>query len=355
MKILGLETSCDETAAAIVEDGVKILSSTIASSSEFHEKYGGIVPEIAARQQVKVVIPVISEALISPVEEIDTIAVTIGPGLIGSLLIGVETAKVLAWAWQKPLVPVNHLIGHVYGNFVAEVQNAKCKSQRIEFPAVVLIVSGGHTELVLIEDHGKLKWLGGTRDDAAGEAFDKVARILGLGFPGGPAIEKAALSGDPIAFNFPRPLIYEDGFDFSFSGLKTAVFRKVAPVKKEPLSSGSFTPADKAGAGTTSQEIADLSASFQQAVIDCLIHKTLKVAKKYQVKSILLAGGVAANQKLRAAMELVIKKNLPSTLYFQPSLKYCTDNAAMIASAAYFNFRPVPFEKIKAESNLPLF
>lgn len=316
MRILGIETSCDETAAAVVENGVKVLSGVVASSQELHEKTGGIVPEVAAREQIRCIIPVIKEALhqakSGPVA-LDALAVTIGPGLIGSLLVGVETAKVLSCVWQKPLVPVNHLIGHVYGNWLQET--------KIDFPAIALIVSGGHTELVLMKDHGQFKWLGGTRDDAAGEAFDKVAKMLGLGYPGGPAIQKAAGSGDPTAFNLPRPLIESQDLDFSFSGLKTAVLREIQNI------------------ADLNPQRSNLAASFQQAVTDVLIKKTIKAAQEYQVKSVLLAGGVAANQNLRESLELAIKENLPAAGYFQPSLKYCTDNAAMIASAAYFNFK----------------
>lgn len=322
MKILGIETSCDETAAAVVEDGVGVLSDVVASSQELHQKTGGIVPEVAAREQIRCIIPVVKEALsqafgstsLNPEGLIDAIAVTIGPGLIGSLLVGVETAKVLSFVWQKPLVSVNHLIGHIYGNLVTESQN------EIEFPAVVLVVSGGHTELVLMKDHGKFKWLGGTRDDAAGEAFDKVAKMLNLGYPGGPAIQKVAENGNPVAFDFPRPLIESGDFDFSFSGLKTAVSREIKNLRTPVL------------------PIANLAASFQQAVVDVLLTKTSHAAQGFQAHAILLAGGVAANQKLRNEFKLAIKKlPLPIQLLIPP-LKYCTDNAVVIASAAYFNF-----------------
>lgn len=342
VKILGIETSCDETAAAIVENGVKVLSNVVASSQELHQKTGGIVPEVAAREQVRCILPVIEEVLHQAGSEpatVDALAVTIGPGLVGSLLVGVETAKVLSYVWQKSLVPVNHLIGHIYGNFVTETQISKFKAQsrnsnlktgktHVSFPAVVLIVSGGHTELVLMKGHGEFKWLGGTRDDAAGEAFDKVAKMLELGYPGGPAIQKTAESGDPKAFDLPRPLLESDDFDFSFSGLKTAVLRTIK------ISIGSNFPTSNLKPLTS-----NLAASFQQAVIDVLIKKTIQAAQKYQVKSVLLAGGVAANQKLRETMELAIKENLTSTVYLQPAIKYCTDNAVIIASAAYFNFK----------------
>ncbi|MEK7565779.1 MAG: tRNA (adenosine(37)-N6)-threonylcarbamoyltransferase complex transferase subunit TsaD, partial [Patescibacteria group bacterium] len=213
MKILGIETSCDETAAAIVRDGTKLISNIVASSQSMHAKYGGIIPEQAAREQIKAMIPVIHEALVT---DIDAIAVTVGPGLIGSLLVGVETAKALAYAWNRPIIPVNHLIGHIYGNWI--------DTPPPKFPALVLLVSGGHSELILMTDHGKFKYLGGTRDDAAGECFDKCARLLNLGYPGGPMVEKNAVSKNLTPL--PRPMIKEKSFDFSFSGLKTAVLNR---------------------------------------------------------------------------------------------------------------------------------
>lgn len=320
MKILGVETSCDETAATVVEDGVKVLSNIVASSVELHKKTGGIVPEVAAREQIRCIIPVIKEALsqafrstsLNPKGLVDAIAVTVGPGLIGSLLVGVETAKVLSYVWQKPLVPVNHLIGHIYGNWLQET--------KIDFPAIVLIVSGGHTELVLMKRHGRFEWLGGTRDDAAGEAFDKVAKMLNLGYPGGPALQKAAENGNSQAFAFPRPLIESNDLDFSFSGLKTAVLREIKNLR------------------TSALPIANLAASFQQAAVDVLLTKTLRAAQKYQAHSILLAGGVAANQNLRNEFKLAVKKLSLARQLFIPPLAYCTDNAVVIASAAYFNF-----------------
>ncbi len=341
MKILGIETSCDETAAAIIEanpgdPNVTILSNVIASSLSLHAKTGGIIPEIAARQQVKYIIPVIQQALIesnfyppsSTIDllssniyrpDIDAIAVTYGPGLIGSLLVGVETAKTLSYIWKKPLVPVNHLIGHIYANFIDK--------NSILFPALALIVSGGHTDLVLIKTHGKIKWIGGTRDDAAGEAFDKIGRLMGLPYPGGPAIEKAAKNGNPKTFNFPRPLIGSDDLDFSFSGLKTAVFREVQKIKK-----------------IDQQTISDIAVSVQQSIIDVLVKKTIKAAQKYGVKSILLSGGVAANQKLR--------ESFSNTNFFAPSKNLCTDNATMIASAAFFNYKEVAWQNLTANPEL---
>lgn len=317
MRILGIETSCDETAAAVVEDGTKILSNVVASSVELHQKTGGIIPEVAAREQVRCIIPVIEEALAS---KIDAIAVTIGPGLIGSLLVGVETAKTLAYVWKKPLVAVNHLQAHLYANWL--------EGKKPQFPTIGLVVSGGHTDLVLIKDHGKLKWLGGTRDDAAGECFDKTARLLGLGYPGGPAIEKTAQKGNPQAFDLPRPMIKQKNFDFSFAGLKTAVLRVTKKQK-------------------TKIKKKDLAASIQQAIVDVLVKKTIQAAEKYEVKSVLLAGGVAANKKLREKMKLKI--NL-----FAPPPKLCTDNATYIASYAYFNYQPISWQKIKADPGLSI-
>lgn len=317
MRILGIETSCDETAAAVVKDGTKILSNVMTSSVELHQKTGGIIPEVAAREQVRCIIPVIEEALTS---KIDVIAVTIGPGLIGSLLVGVETAKTLAYVWKKPIVPVNHLQAHLYANWLED--------KKPRFPTIGLVVSGGHTDLVLMKNHGKLKWLGGTRDDAAGECFDKTARLLGLSYPGGPAIEKTAQKGNSQAFDLPRPMIKQKNFDFSFAGLKTAVSRvtkeQKTKIKKE-----------------------DLAASIQQAIVDVLVEKTVRAAEKYKVKSVLLAGGVAANKKLREKMKLEI--NL-----FVPPPKLCTDNATYIAACAYFNYQPISWQKIKANPGLSI-
>ena len=393
MEILGIETSCDETAAAIIETKkgdscVKILSNVVTSSLPLHAKTGGIIPETAARQQVKYIIPVIEKVLRESnlylpasirqladhlpsstihCPDIDAIAVTIGPGLIGSLLVGVETAKTLAYVWNKPIIPVNHLIGHIYANWIIchpelvrchsgldpespkernemlnQVQHDKEKVRNdkiIEFPALALIVSGGHTDLVLMKNHGQIAWLGGTRDDAAGEAFDKIGRLLGLPYPGGPAIEQAAKTGNPKSFNFPRPLIGSDDFDFSFSGLKTAVFRKVSSIKYP------FGPSLGRGQVLSEETKANLAASIQAAIIDVLVKKTIKAAKKYGVKSILLSGGVAANQNLREEFIL-------NTKLFAPPKSLCTDNGAMIASAAFFNYKEVPWQKITANPEL---
>lgn len=328
MKILGVETSCDETAAAVVEEGTKILSSTVASSAAMHAKTGGVIPEEAARQQVRSILPVINEALGD--KEIEAIAVTVGPGLIGSLLVGVETAKTLSFLWKKPLIPVNHLVAHIYANWL----NGSPPS----FPALALVVSGGHTDLVLMRKHGVLEWIGGTRDDAAGEAFDKSARLLGLPYPGGPSIaaEASKLSPAKVKLNlFPRPMVGEPNFDWSFSGLKTAVMREVAANKKK----------------NTRQSLA---AEVQEAIVDVLVQKTLAAVKKFKPKSLLLAGGVSANTRLREKFESEIKKNNPNVDLRFPPPNLCTDNAAYIASSAFFNFSPAPFKGVGVSPDLTI-
>ncbi len=325
MRILGIETSCDETAASVVSDGVKILSNTVASSQELHTKTGGIIPETAAREQVLSMIPVISQSLqeadLTP-DDIDAVAVTNGPGLFGSLVIGVETAKTLSYSWKKPLVPINHLVGHIYANWLENTEPPI-------FPNLNLIVSGGHSELVLMESHGNFTWLGGTRDDAAGEAFDKTARVLGLNYPGGPSIQKASFGVKKLNTLFPRPLANSSDFDFSFSGLKTAVATLAA------------------GKTFSKTQIANYAAEIQEAIVDSLLNKTLKAAQKYQTKQLLLSGGVAANTRL---VEKAREKF--SGKVYAPLPKLCVDNGAMIASAAYFNYKPVSWEKISADSGL---
>ncbi len=324
MRILGIETSCDETAAAVVLDGTKILSNVVSSSAQLHSKTGGIIPETAAREQVKEIIPVLEEtfrlARLSK-SSIDAVAVTVGPGLIGSLLVGVEAAKTLSFAWKKPIVPVNHLIGHIYGCYLEQTAP--------KFPYLALVVSGAHTDLLLVKNHNNYLWLGGTRDDAAGEAFDKTARLLGLPYPGGPEIERSAKSGNPKAFNFPRPLIASGDFDFSFSGLKTAVTNSIKTINKESL------------------VIPDAAASIQEAIVDVLVTKTSKAANKFKVTQVVLAGGVAANQRLREKMQSSFTSKVVAA---GPGLSI--DNAAMIAAAAYFNYKPVAWQKIKADPGL---
>lgn len=340
MIILGIETSCDETAAALIkakkgDKKVQLLSNIVASSLPIHAQTGGIIPENAAREQVKYIIPVIEKTiqiLKRPENEIDAIAVTIGPGLIGSLLVGVETAKVFSYIWKKPLIPVNHLFGHMYANFIKSENN-----NDIEFPALALIVSGGHTDLVLIKKHGSIKWLGGTRDDAAGEAFDKIGRLLKLPYPGGPYVEKYAEGIKNDVYNFPRPIIDSDDFDFSFSGLKTAVLREVEKIDKEKLSN---------------ETIKNISYSLQKAIFDVLIKKTMKAAVRFGVKSIILGGGVAANQSLKKSFELEIENSKLKIPFFVPEKKLCTDNGAMIATAAFFNHKETDWIKIQANPEL---
>ena len=363
MIILGIETSCDETAAAVVENGpsrnsgLKILSSVVASSEEIHKKYGGIVPEEAAREQVKCIIPVIQEALSMVNGQwsmVNAIAVTIGPGLIGSLLIGIETAKTLSLVWQKPIIPVNHLTAHIYANFLNNNLTMKQFNNEAIFPSLYLIVSGGHTELVLMKNHGQFKWVGGTRDDAAGECFDKCARLLELGYPGGPEIEKLAknVNGQWSMFNgqikLPRPMINEDNLDFSFSGLKTSVLYLLKKLSNQPfgLSSG------RKQLTINNQQL--ISYELQEAITDVLVKKTLKAAEKYQVKSILIGGGVAANSRLREKFKSSIIHYPLSINFFVPDKKLCTDNAAAIAATAFFNYHPIPWSKIKPNPSMEI-
>lgn len=355
MKILGIETSCDETGASAVQDGTIILSNIVASSQEIHIKTGGIIPEVAAREQIKCIIPVIDESIksvkgIKGYKEIDAIAATVGPGLIGSLLVGVETAKTLAYLWHKPIVPVNHLLAHIYANWLSP--NPYPLTPSPSFPLIALIVSGGHTELILMKDHGKYQWLGGTRDDAAGEAFDKIARLLGLGYPGGPAIASAAanyiLNPIPYTLTLPRPMVDSGDFDFSFSGLKTAVLRiakekGIANFSSRQYRMNSATPL-----------VTALAYEVQEAITDVLVEKTIRATREKKVKSILIAGGVAANSRLREKFQSVITNSQFPTSIFTPLPSLCTDNAAIVASCAYFNYHPVPWQKIKAEPSLEL-
>jgi N6-L-threonylcarbamoyladenine synthase len=342
MRILGIESSCDETAASVVENGTTILSNIVASSSDLHTKTGGIIPEEAAGQQIISMIPVVDQALSEAFgkndpSQIDAIAVTYGPGLIGSLLVGVETAKTLSFLWKKPLIPVNHLVGHIYANWLSE-------GKKPEFPALALVVSGGHTDLVLMTGHGKFKWIGGTRDDAAGEAFDKTARLLDLPYPGGPAISNEAskylkgsrLSESNTLTKFPRPMIEKDNFDWSFSGLKTAVLREVN------------------SDSTKSFEVSHFSAEIQEAIVDVLVHKTLKAIKKFKPESLLLAGGVVANARLREKFSSEIKKAKFDIELFIPPPKLCTDNAAYIASCAYFNNNIINWDQLASNPQLSI-
>jgi len=308
--ILGIETSCDETSAAVLRGGHELLSNVVSSQVDLHARYGGVVPELASRKHVEKIQPVLSEALLqagTTPDDLSGVAVTCGPGLLGSLLVGVSAAKAIAMAKGLPLLGIHHLEGHIYSGFLVNPD--------IRLPALCLIVSGGHSDLVLMEGHGQYRILGRTRDDAAGEAFDKAARAMGLGYPGGPAIDRAAADGDPRSVPLPRALM-ENGFEFSFSGLKTAVLRVLA--RPNP-------PA-----------IADLAASFQMAVVDVLVEKTVAAARKVGARHLLLCGGVAANRTLRRVLtERSQELGLPLTV---PPPILCTDNAAMVACAGYYRF-----------------
>lgn len=312
-RILAIETSCDETAAAVVDNGTKILSNVIASQTSLHAEYGGIFPEVASRRHIEVIYPVIEQAMRDAFigyDDLDCIAVTRGPGLVGSLLVGVNMAKGLAMARNKPLLGINHIEGHICSLWLSE------EAQEIEFPVLTLVVSGGHTELYLMLDHGRYQHLGGTMDDAAGEAFDKVGRLLGLPFPGGPAIDAASEKGNHLAFRFPRAALQQEhGYNFSFSGLKTAVLRQTKQ----------FQPGRV--------PVYDLAASFQAAVVDALVIKTVRAATDNGARAVHLAGGVSANRALRKAMKEALE--IPVRV---PPTELCTDNAAMIAAAAHWHF-----------------
>lgn len=346
MRILGIETSCDETACAIVEDGKHVLANAIFSQALLHAKTGGVVPEVAAREHILKIVPVVEEALVSAGlgwSDIDTIAVTKGPGLISSLIIGTEAASVISYLKNLPLIPVHHIIGHIYANFL-EVEKP------VEFPALILTVSGGHNELVLMKGYDDFTVLGETRDDAAGEAFDKVARILGLGYPGGPKIAAAAKNGHKDAFKLPRAYLGEESFEFSFSGLKTAVLSEVKEfMKKENLKDVSELP---------TQFRDDLAASFQEAVVDVLTDKIIQGLLCFSgIKEVHLAGGVSANLRLREVLTEkleALKKggNMSDVVLRHPSkISYCTDNAAMIAAAGYYLYKENP-RKFKKASNV---
>jgi N6-L-threonylcarbamoyladenine synthase len=337
MKILAIESSCDETAAAVILDGMKILGSSIASSTAMHEKYGGIMPEVAAREQIKCVIPVIKEALAASgetIDSIDSLAVTVGPGLIGSLLVGVETAKTIAFVTGKPIIPVNHVLAHMYANFL--------DNSKIQFPTISLVVSGGHTELFLMTDQKKLRWLGGTLDDAAGEAFDKTARLLGFGSRGGVAIQEAVAKNKSVnpQIKLPRPLMYDKTLNFSFSGLKTAILREVNKLKELKQFSN--------------VTIHQLAYEVQEAITDVLVAKTLNAVEMYNAKSILVSGGVAANLRLREKFQqTLLTNNLQyTTALYIPPVPLCTDNAAYIAAYAFFRGSPVDWHTLTAVPDL---
>ncbi|OGY92942.1 MAG: tRNA (adenosine(37)-N6)-threonylcarbamoyltransferase complex transferase subunit TsaD [Candidatus Komeilibacteria bacterium RIFCSPLOWO2_02_FULL_48_11] len=363
MLILGIETSCDDTAAALLEvksGRFRLLNHLTASQTKLHAKYQGIVPEVAARAHLETIIPVLTEVLGHPVETrhasslLDAIAITTGPGLITSLLIGVETAKALSFAWDVPLVSVNHIEGHIYSVLLSPVAFSETQHaaslQDIKFPAIALIVSGGHTELILMsarggsasggKNRGQYRLLGRTRDDASGECFDKAAKMLGLPYPGGPEISKRAKKGNPAAFDLPRPMIHEPGFEFSFSGLKNAIRLLIENIGRDVACNVSTKN--------------DLCAAIEQAIVDVLVYKSLSAVTKYKPKTFILAGGVAANKKLRQTLS----DNLPkSTRFLLPQPEYCMDNAAMIAVAAYHQIKKkkfVKYDKLKADANWEL-
>ena len=340
--ILGVETSCDETAASVVADGRRILSNVVASQVELHRRYGGVFPELASRQHVLEIVPAIQEALSQAGVELsalDALAVTAGPGLVGSLLVGVNTAKAIAWARGLPLLGVNHLEAHLYANWLippGAASEGQAEPPPPRLPLLCLIVSGGHSDLVLMTAYDQYRVLGRTIDDAAGEAFDKVARLLGLGYPGGPAIQAAAQSGDPGAFDLPRAL-WKRGYDFSFSGLKTAVLHIVqeyAGLPGQPSQAKAQAAAVHGPSPKRELPVADLAASFQAAVVDVLVEKTKRAAENLPVEEVLLAGGVASNAALR--QEMKARLHLPVRC---PPPVLCTDNAAMVASAGYFKYR----------------
>lgn len=309
--ILAIETSCDETAASIVRNGYEVLSNVVNSQIESHKRFGGVVPEVASRHHVENITMVIEEAIVEAHmtwDDIDAVAVTEGPGLIGALLVGINAAKALALAHGKPLIPVHHIAGHVYANHIEE---------RLTFPMLALVISGGHTELVLMKDHLDFEVIGETRDDAVGEAYDKVARTIDLPYPGGPHVDRLAASGEDV-LEFPRPIM--EGYDFSFSGLKSAVINKLHNLNQKGIS----------------YKKEDVAASFQASVIDVLTTQTFKALEDYEIKQLLICGGVAANRGIRARMEQMCTDKDVKLLI--PPLNLCTDNAAMIGAAAYYEY-----------------
>lgn len=334
MKILALETSCDETSVAVVEDGFKIHSLVVNSQIDIHKAYGGVVPEIAARSHIEVMIPVVQQALNEAKmtwDDINAIAVTQGPGLLGSLLIGVLTARTLAWSLNKPLIPVHHILGHVYANWITEGESYSTPypTTQPEFPVLALIVSGGHTQLMLATDHMDWRVIGRTRDDAVGEAFDKVAKVLGLPYPGGPSVSNAAKLGDPKRYTLPMPHV-DTPYDFSFSGLKTAVLRAVQVECGKSHDFPSFQLAEL----LNDVQRNDFAASFQAKAIEYLVIKTKKAFEEFQPKSVMIGGGVAASLPLRETLS----EKLPIEIQYAPQI-LCTDNAAMIGARAYFQIQ----------------
>lgn len=375
MRILGIESSCDDTSVALLDcsnEGHFVISEKTASQIDIHKKYGGVVPEIAGRMHAEKIVPLI-EAVLENQPKPDAIAATSGPGLITGLLVGTEAARTLSYTWNIPLISTNHIEGHIYSTVIASHQSGEAtpsdgsrnngmassaqalSHNNIQFPALCLVVSGGHTELILMTNHGEYKLLGATKDDAAGECFDKGAKLIGLPYPGGPQISKLAVTGNTQAIHFPRPMIDSPDYDFSFSGLKTSVLywlrdHKLAPFHINPLNQ----PAGIFGVQAEEPTINDFCASFEQAIIDVLVSKTIKAAKEFKPKTIILGGGVSANPKLRQTLQAVIADKFPETSFQIPQLKYAMDNGAMIAVAGYYHALKNEFtswKDIKANPN----
>ena len=419
MKILGIESSCDDTSVALLEatdDGFVVLSEKTADQIDVHKKYGGVVPEIAGRMHAEKIMPLVEEVMKQdtrykkqdtnklPITNYqlpkpDVIAVTAGPGLMTGLMVGVEAAKALSYLWEVPVVRVNHIEGHIYSVLLkdtkdkiqdtnkSEIQNSKSQknirksglsviSKELQFPCLCLIVSGGHTELILMKKHGKYELIGKTRDDAAGEAFDKVAKLLGLEYPGGPKISKLAQDGDPTAIPFPRPMIDDETFDFSFSGLKTAALywlrdHSVIPSGARDLSKhrmyGSRTAISKSQATASKDSSSrtprndimnDFCASFEQAIVDVLVTKTIRAAKQFKPKTVILAGGVSANKKLRDTLQSAVSNQQSAMNLRVPPLRYTMDNGTMIATAGYFHAIKkdfTPWQKLEADPNWKIY
>lgn len=375
MLILGIESSCDDTSVALLDcsdKGFFVLSEKTASQIDVHKKYGGVVPEIAGRMHAEKIVPLI-EGVLENQPRPEVIAVTAGPGLITGLLVGVEAARTLSYIWDIPLIATNHIEGHIYSTQIIDPKSETLKTNtpQIDFPALALIVSGNHSELILITDHGTYKILGSTKDDAAGECFDKVARLIGLSYPGGPQISKLAVEGKTDAIHFPRPMLQSGDYNFSFSGLKTSALywlrdNKLSSVIATPTGSVEAIPRDGSannGIATSPQIIGaprndisvnDFCASFEQAIVDVLVTKTIKAAKEFKPKTIILGGGVSANKKLRETLAEAIKNKLPGSHFQIPELKYAMDNGAMIAAAAYHHALKKDFtswKKITADPN----
>lgn len=366
MRILGIESSCDDTSVALLdcsEQGCFVLSEITASQIEIHKKYGGVVPEIAGRMHAEKIVPLVEEILNNQ-DKPDAIAVTTGPGLITGLIVGAEATRTLSYAWDVPVVAVNHLEGHIHS---VEIKNQKSKikndeslhdNNKIQYPAMALIASGGHTSLIYIEQQGKYKIIGKTVDDAAGECFDKVAKLLDLPYPGGPQISQLALTGNTKAIHFPRPMLKDDNYNFSFSGLKTSALywlkdNTLAAEKTLPYE----LPTGIYGQVPNPPTINDFCASFEQAIADVLIGKTIKAVKEYNPKTVILAGGVSANKKLRETLKQHLTDNFSDIKFLYPDLKYCMDNASMIAVAGYYQAQKnhyTDWKEIKVDPNWEL-